>query len=176
MIASGFPARAEPRKIFTLSFPVRQGTGEAELPCPLAPLWRRRGRQRPHLAISAPWSGRMMRSIVVIGSRLPCCPPVNLICPPATCKKPPCNAVRDRVCKCLIYITLVAVSRSIFNAESIFHPDFALPAGGESGAAPNTSAKVPRSASSISPIVASTPRAASDVTPRSVMPQGTMPR
>jgi hypothetical protein len=32
-------------------------------------------------------------------------------------------------CKCLIYMILVPTSRSIFDAESTFHPDFALQAG-----------------------------------------------
>jgi hypothetical protein len=43
MIARDFSARGSLEKIFTLSFPGRQGTGEAALPCPLAPLLRRRG-------------------------------------------------------------------------------------------------------------------------------------
>jgi hypothetical protein len=34
MITCSFPTRGKPRKIFTLSFPVRQGTGEAALPPP----------------------------------------------------------------------------------------------------------------------------------------------
>jgi hypothetical protein len=45
LILPDFSARGEPRKIFTLSFPVRQGKGEAALPC--APtLWRRPGTHR----------------------------------------------------------------------------------------------------------------------------------
>ena len=47
MILLGFSARGEPRKIFTLSFPARQGKMETALPCSLAPLRRRRGHCHP---------------------------------------------------------------------------------------------------------------------------------
>src|SRR5215469_6292796 len=62
-------------------------------------------------------------------ARLPCCPPVNRIGPPATGKNTPCNPARDRVVKLLIYSTLSTRSRAIFKAESIFHPDFARKTG-----------------------------------------------
>jgi len=40
MIRRGFPAQGSPRKIFSLSFPARQGMREAALPGPLASPWR----------------------------------------------------------------------------------------------------------------------------------------
>src|ERR1700746_1183111 len=40
MIASDFLARGEPEKIFTLSFPARQGKIEAALPGRVSGLWR----------------------------------------------------------------------------------------------------------------------------------------
>jgi hypothetical protein len=48
-----FGARREAKKNFTLSFPVRQGTGEAALPCPLP---------RPFGAAAATGSAAIARS------------------------------------------------------------------------------------------------------------------
>jgi len=53
MILHGFSARGSPGKFFTLSFPARQGTGEAALPCPAS---------APFGAAAATGSGAIGRS------------------------------------------------------------------------------------------------------------------
>jgi hypothetical protein len=83
------------------------------------------GNPLPHGPWVAPKTGaRSPPAVPLLGSFGPLQP----------AKKPPCVVACDRVCKCLIYMILVPANRSIFDAGSIFHPDFALQAGGREGA------------------------------------------